>query len=79
VRVYQVNFQRLFARKTLDAEPTSELGLHAALVGHVPGHVLFVLVAPAAHVWAVKPLFPTDLVLRLFRVKQCTCGWRENA
>jgi len=48
----QVYFQRLFAREVFRAVSTPEPGLHTALVGHVSGHMLFVLVAPTAHVQA---------------------------
>jgi len=54
-------FQRLFAREIFQAVFTLELGLHATLVGHVPGHVLFVLVAPAAHVQAKESSFRAGL------------------
>lgn len=53
----QVYFQRLFPCEGLLAVLTPELGLHTALAGHVPGHVLFVLVAPAAHIQTEESSF----------------------
>lgn len=54
VHGYQVYFQRLFTSERFRTILTLKFRLYATFAVHMSGHVLFIFVAPAAHIQAKK-------------------------